>query len=259
MGGAVSSLTVPATVFVCTFGASMLGMVLHRRLPKSHLDGDSRDVVKLVLGLIATIAALVLGLLTASAQGTFSSQNSALRLMSANLIALDRDLAYYGPETTPIRRQLLQDISKAHDEIWSSDGLRPRYLDPSSMQEEAERLYAALQGLPGRTDAQQYARSQALQLAAAIQQTRLLMFEQLEGSIPAPFLAVLVFWLSVLFLGFGLFARGHATVLAAMLVGSLSVSTATFLILELNAPYGGIIQLSDEPIRNVIAELSRTR
>jgi hypothetical protein len=96
-----------------------------------------------------------------------------------------------------------------------------------------------------------------LQETESITQARLLMFEQLGGSIAWPFLTVLVFWICVLFLGFGLFARFNATVTLALLVGALSVAGAIFLILELNDPYHGLMHISDEPLRDAIAQIDR--
>ena len=68
---------------------------------------------------------------------------------------------------------------------------------------------------------------------------------------------MLVFWVSVLFLGFGLFARFNATVTVALLVGALSVAGAIFLILELSEPYHGLMRISDEPLRNAMAQIDQ--
>jgi hypothetical protein len=203
----VNSLTIALTAFVLTFGAARVGMVLHASLPERHLDGDSRDVVKLVMGLIATMAALVLGLLIASAQSAYNAQNSALQTIAANIIALDHSLVFYGQETTQVRSLLRQAVATTHDQIWSPQGVQSENLDPRKMQGQAYTFYMALQGLTPGTEAQRFAQSRALQLASVVEQTRLLMFEQSGGAIAWPFLAVLVFWISVLFLGFGLFVR----------------------------------------------------
>jgi len=99
--------------------------------------------------------------------------------------------------------------------------------------------------------------SQALRLLGTLGDTRLLLNEQARGSISWPFLLVLVFWLTVLFVGFGLFARSNATLIAALLLGALSVAGAIFLILELNRPYGGVMQISIVPIRNALEQMNR--
>jgi hypothetical protein len=99
--------------------------------------------------------------------------------------------------------------------------------------------------------------SRAVQESESIAQSRLLMFEQLDGSISWPFLTVLVFWICVLFLGSGLFTRYNTTVTVALLVGALSVAGAIFLILELSEPYRGLMRLSDEPLRNAMTQIDR--
>jgi len=99
--------------------------------------------------------------------------------------------------------------------------------------------------------------SRAVQQLDSISQARLLMFEQLGGSIPRPFLMVLVFWICMLFLGFGLFSSPNPTTTVALLVGALSVACAIFLLLELNDPYRGLMRISDEPLRNAMAQIDQ--
>jgi hypothetical protein len=80
----MSSLAIASVVFGCSFGAAPIGMVLQIKLPDDHLDSDSRDVVKLVMGLIATMSALVLSLLIASANSSYDRQSSELKALATN-------------------------------------------------------------------------------------------------------------------------------------------------------------------------------
>jgi hypothetical protein len=114
-----------------------------------------------------------------------------------------------------------------------------------------------MQSLSPKTDLERMMQSRAIQESESIAQSRLMMFEQRGGSISWPFLTVLVFWICMLFLGFGLFARFNVTVTVALLAGALSVAGAIFLILELNHPYQGLMQISDEPLRNAMAQIDR--
>ena len=232
-------------------------MVLHVKLPDRHLDGDSRDVVKLVMGLIATMAALVLSLLIASASNTYNQQVSELNALSANIMLLDRTLELYGPDASAARDRLRDTVRHTHDQIWSPDGVRPEALNSMETRRAAKADVEQLQYLSPKTEAEHMLQSRAMQQAETISQARLLMFQQLGVSIPWPFLTVLVFWISVLFLGFGLFARFNPTVTVALFVGALSVAGAIFLILELNEPYRGLMRLSDQPLRNAIAQMDR--
>ena len=125
----MSSLAIASVVFGCSFGAAVIGMVLHVKLPDHHLDRDSRDVVKLVMGLIATMSALVLSLLIASANSSYDQQSSELKVLSTNILLLDRTLKFYGPGATEARDGLRDAIRQTHDRIWSPDGVRPENLD----------------------------------------------------------------------------------------------------------------------------------
>ena len=253
----MSPLAVASIVLGCSFGASIVGMVLHVKLPDRHLDPDSRDVVKLVMSLIATVAALVLSLLIASAHTSFELQSSELKGLSAEVILLDRALEYYGTDAKQLRDQLRDDVRQTHDLIWSPGGARPEYLDSREIRKSARAFAVQLHNLSPKTDTERTMQSRAMQAAESIERSRLLMFEQLGGTIAWPFLTVLIFWISMLFLGFGLFARFNATVTMAMLVGALSVAGAIFLMLELSEPYRGIMRISDEPLRNAMNQIDQ--
>lgn len=95
-----------AIVFACVFGSALLGSYLRRVLPQNHLSDESTGVVKLATGLVATMAALVLGLLISSAKGSFDTMNMELLHSAAAIVRLDRVLARYGPETGEIRSAL---------------------------------------------------------------------------------------------------------------------------------------------------------
>src|SRR5215469_17407831 len=96
---------------------------LSARLPAHHLEQESKDVMKLVMGLIATLSALVLGLLIAAAQSTYNSQAEGLDKMAANVVAMDRYLALYGPEAGDARDLLHQTVMQFHTQIWSTEGM----------------------------------------------------------------------------------------------------------------------------------------
>ena len=253
----MSSLAIASLVFGCSFGAAVIGMVLHVKLPDRHLDQDSRDVVKLVMGLIATMSALVLSLLIASANSSYDRQSSELKVLSANVLLLDRTLKFYGPGAKEARDGLRDAIRQTHDRIWSPDGVRPENLDSRATRNSVNASIEQLLRLSPKTDAERMMQSRAVQESESITQSRLAMFEQLGSSISWPFLTVLVFWICVLFVGFGLFARFNPTVTVALVVGALSVAGAIFLILELSEPYRGLMRISDEPLRNVIGQIDQ--
>jgi hypothetical protein len=209
------------------------------------------------MGLIATMAALVLSLLISSANSSYDTQAAGLRQMSADVAQLDRMLVLYGPEAQEIRALLRQAVTAAHQRVWPPDGNQPPNLDPAVSRAQTDAFYTKLQNLTPKTAAQTRAQDAAWQLTASLVRMRLLLYGQLNGSISWPLLAVLIFWVSVLFLGFGLFARTNVTVVVTMTIGAISVAGAVFLILELNQPYSGLIRLSDAPIRAALAGMDR--
>jgi hypothetical protein len=253
----MNALAVGIATFVCSFGAALIGMALHKRLPDTHLDSDSKDFLRLVMGLIGTMSALVLGLLIASAQSAYNGQNGNLRHLAADVIQVDRTLELYGPETKDTRVLLRNAVRTAHDRIWSSEGVRIAQLDSQDILLQGDRFMAGPEELTPKNDAQRFLRNRALQLSATIGQTRSLMFEQARSSVSWPFLVILLFWLGVLFAGFGMLVRFHVTVVIAALIGSLSVSAAVFLILQLASPYAGLIQISDLPLREALAQIDQ--
>ncbi len=249
----MNSLETSAIIFGCSFGMGLLGMALNFRLPDHHLDAGSRDVVKLVLGLIATVSALVLSLLIASGSSTYQAQQNEVQSLSANTILLDRVLSFYGPDAKEPRDLLRRALAAIHDQIWSSDGARAPELDPRATQGVADDFIASLKGLAPKNDSQATLKGQAMQIGQNLGQTRLLMFEQRGSSFAWPFLTVLVFWICMLFLGFGLLARFNATLLVVLFIGAVSVAGAIFLILELSSPYEGFMRIPDAPLRNALA------
>jgi hypothetical protein len=246
----MSSLAVSGIVFVCVFVGALAGMYL--RLPEHHLGAESKDVVKLGMGLIGTMSALVLGLLIGSAKGSFDTQRNEFTQLSANVIYLDRILARYGPEAKEARELLRQAVSGVIARIWPEDHFQPGEISAVS---GADALYDKILSLEPKTEAQRTLQAQAVKLLTDLAQTRWLLFAQRGSSIPMPFLVILVGWLTILFVSFGLFASPNATALGALLVCALSVAGAILLILELDRPYGGIIEISSAPLRNALAQM----
>jgi len=247
-------MTVGGIVFVCVFGGALLGALIRRVLPEHHLSSDSKDVVKLAMGLIGTMAALALSLLIASAKGAYDTRSAEVTQMSANIILLDRILAHYGPETKEARDVFRRTVAHIIEQIWPEDSAGP---SPAAPAEGADTFYDRIQELAPQNDAQRSLQAQALAISANLAQTRWLLVGQGSRSIPMPFLVVLVCWLAIIFVSFGLYTRPNATVVAALLLCALSFASAIFLILELDRPFEGLIQISSVPMRETLALLGR--
>ena len=128
----MSPFEVGCIVLACVFGGAMLGMTIHTRLPEQHLNTESKDVIKLGMGLIATMSALVLALLTNSAKGSYDTQRNEVTQAAANIILVDRVLAHYGPETKEARDLLKVSVEVMIDRIWPTDAVGNAKLGPTS-------------------------------------------------------------------------------------------------------------------------------
>ena len=174
------------------------------------------------MGLIATMAALVLSLLIASAKSSFDVQQTGLEQLATDVIELDHQLAGVGPETKDLRGAIRVAMIGLHDRIWSAHGVTADTIDPRAMAQFYDTVIAGIEALPAGTGVQQSRQNAALNLAVTIGHTRLLMFVQSTARISTPLLVILVLWVSTLFLGFGLFARFNPTVSGAFFVGSVA-------------------------------------
>ena len=249
----MSPIITSSIVSAFVFGGGLLGMYLRKVLPKDHLSDDSKDVVRLGMGLVATMTALVLGLVISSAKSSFDALSNEMTGASSKIILLDRALALYGPETREVRNQLRGSIAGVLDSMESKKSANSARLRVSTR--EVDSLYERIQELLPMDDRQRSIQARALGILTSLQETRWLMFEQESTSISMPMLMILLCWLTTLFISFGLFAPPNATAVTALLVSALSVSGAIFLILELYSPYQGLITISTAPLHAALTQL----
>jgi Protein of unknown function (DUF4239) len=254
----MTSMAISGIVFACIFGGMLLGMILRVLLPEKHLSAESRDVVKLGMGLVGTMTALVLSLLIASAKSSFDTQRNGLAQLSANIVMMDRALAHYGTESKEARAMLRASVTDLLQHTWPQESPQAEQAAAKSGTEgRYEGLYEKIQELAPKNDAQRALQAQALKTGTDIAQTRWLLFAQKGSTIPTPFLAVMVCWLSLILGSFSLFAPPNATAFITLLVCALAVTSAVFLVLELDRPFGGTIQMSSAPLSNALAQLGR--
>ena len=254
----MNPLVISLIAFGCIYAGLLLGMFLRGMLPEHHLSDQSMGVVKLGAGMIATLAALVIGLLIASAKGSFDTMNNGLMQTGSKIILLDRVMARYGPETREARDLLRGGVASAIEQVWPKEGIElseAKALDPRA---GIEALQEKLLQLSPRNDAQRWAQSRALQVSAEIAETRWLLFQQVgQSSLPMPFFVILVLWLVIIFFSFGLSSPHNATVIVVLFICALSAAGSLFLIQELAQPYGGLIMISSAPLRNALAYLGQ--
>ena len=240
-------------VFAVVFGGALLGMFLRTVMPKDHLSDASKEIVRITMGLLATMTALILSLLISSAKGSFDTLNDEITGMSSKIILLDQVLANYGPEAKEARGLLRSVVANSLDQM----ALR-KLADSTQLAVPTavvNSVYNKIQGLEPKDDRQRTFQADALRFLNEIQQTRWLIYEQQSTSIPKPMLIILVSWLTVLFISFGLYAPANGTVITSLLACVFSVSGAIFLILALYRPYQGLIKISTATLRAALMQL----
>jgi len=248
-------MLIALVVFVCVFGGAMVGFCLGKVVPDRHLDDRSKEIVKLATGLIATLSALVLGLLVSSAKGTFDGVNDELTQVAARVVLLDRVLAQYGPETNEIRAQLKSGYSSVMENLASGDESREADVETPETFRRFERLQAGIRALTPQNDAQRELQSRAVQISVELNNSRWRLTMQSTGAISMPLLVVMVFWLCLIFAAWGIFSPRNLVVATALLACALAVSGAVLLILELNQPLSGWVRVSPLPMQKALAHL----
>jgi hypothetical protein len=170
-------------LFTALVGVILIGGRLRRRLPAEQLSAESKDAVKLALGLVGTMAAILLGLLISSAKSAFDTTRSEVIQMAAKVL-LDRVLALYGPETADARHALRDAIPDGVRRTWPAEQSGPVRLDPNPQMGDA--VYVAISGLAPRDDAQHALKTQAATLMVQLAELRAMLQAQAVSSVSKP-------------------------------------------------------------------------
>jgi hypothetical protein len=238
------------------FGAGMAGLYLFRWLPAHHRTAETRDVVRLGMNMISILAALALGLLIASAKGTFDRADQQLRDYAADITQLDQTLRRYGPETAPIRAELLHYSDFVVSTTWPEQGEADNHeLESRDAGDSLDGVLGAILALPQHTEQQGWLRTRALDLASRIIHTRWMLLISQHGTLSPVLVVLVVSWIAFIFASFGLDAPRNATVVTALLVCSLSIGAAIYVILDMETPFDSPITVSGEPMKSALDHL----
>jgi hypothetical protein len=250
------ALTTGAIIAVLLACATMLGALISKRLPVHHLSPESKDAIKLATAVVGTLSALAIGFLVASAKTTFDDAQTELKTSAARLVLLDRVLAQYGPEMDEARARLADLVKVRINNRWGGEaGEAPR----SVLQDDLgiEPVQKVLRATEPKDEVHRLLKTRALEVSSAIAEGHWLVLESGDEGLPAAFLVVLTFWLTVIFLTFGLLSPHNPTVLSIIVICAMSVGGAIFIINDMAHPYAGLIYVSDEPLRTALSEMGR--
>jgi Protein of unknown function (DUF4239) len=259
-----------AVVLVILLRSSMLGLFLRPLLSERHRSREVIEVVQLVVAMLVTFAALVLGLLTSSVKASFDKVGDDLRGLAIQLIQLDRSLREWGAEAQPARDLLRAYTAVAIATTWTREAKpsgdyypREAPAGPGSQLESLvtddllARIEAAIRQFEPRDPMHHRLLTTSISQFERLMHTRWQLIEETGSSISTPFYVVLVFWLAIVFGSFGLNAPRNALTYTIILLGGISTTSAMSLILELDTPFEGLFTVSSQPMRDALTYLSR--
>jgi hypothetical protein len=251
----LNALTISLLAAVLMLVGAGAGILLRRRLPHHHLNEHSKDVVRLGASLVATITALLLGLLITSAKTTYETQRGEVRQIASKLVLLDNQLKRYGPEAAPAREAQRRAMEPLIERIWGKRAIRTEPGAPYQPSVEGDMVYEAIEGLNPQSDVQRSLKFRALSTVAAITEARVRLFEESKAAMPEVLIAVVILWLTLLFASFTLFSPINPTGAVVLTVIAFSAAAAIFLVLELNQPFAGLLRISPDPLRDALGVL----
>ncbi len=251
----MSAIQISLTAFACIFGGALIGMLLPRVLPKENLSTDSSTTIKLAIGLVITMTGIVLGMLVNSARNSYYARYDELVTTSADIILLDRLLANYGPEAQDARSELRSGVQSSLERVWGDRSSVRIELKPS---QEVEGVCEKVLALSPKIPEQSLAKTEATSLAMELMRTRwLILLGTRPDSMSTPLLALVTSWLTIIFISFGLFAPRNPAVFCTLFLSALAVSTAIFLIVQMNNPFTGILKMPATPMRAAYDQLGK--
>jgi hypothetical protein len=246
-----------AMVLVLILSSAALGSYVRARLADHHFEEASLAAMRIAVGLVATLSALVLSLLISSGKSSLDLVNTALQHNAVTMIRLDRTLSQYGPSADGLRVQIKDDYARWISFLFSNK-------TGTNAEAESQGILQSTYDIPGRIFAlqpvgplQEKLRDHAMELWDDIFSGRWLALEHRMGLIPTPLIAVLVGWLAVIFGIFGFSAPRNWSMCVVFLLCALSTTTAVFIVLDLDTPFQGMVNVSKAPMMDALKFIGR--
>jgi hypothetical protein len=223
-----------------------------------HLSAEARNSAQIGIGMIATLAALVMGLMVSSSKASFDERQTEIVHLATTIVLLDHALAGYGTEARGAREEVRNIVDRSLKRIAPSGGFGIEEFEvPISNLGLVTHMQATIMALAPANDAQRWFQSRAMTLTTELGRERTQSAERSRRTIPSLVLVVVVCWLVLIFVGLGVFSITNRTVFVGLIVCALAFASSIFLVLELDMPYSGLITISGDPLRAVAAEVGR--
>jgi hypothetical protein len=247
-------LTIAVLVFALILAGAFAGAMARRHVPDHHLTDETKNLVSVSMAVVATISALVLGLLLSNANSSFNAMQGQVVSLSSEILRLDQLLRKYGPDTKLAREKLREYAERKRDDLFPNNPADFHLHNQATYEilQEVEDLVLAVKPA---NDRDQWWLAQAMTLASRIGDTRFLLAQHTEHGTPKAVLFLLVFWLTLLFGSYTLFSPSNPTSKATMTLCAIAIAGAIGMILELERGFGGLVQVSPQPMNYAVASL----
>ncbi len=241
---------IPIVTFLCLVGAASASMLIHVRLPSQPVAGDTIAIVRFAVNILLVMTSVVLGLMLNSAKNTFEINNRNLHALATGVILLDRVLRTLGPEADEAHRRLVEYTRTALDgvHILEADQQAEASLDAAG---------ASLRAIKVSDDRKLALWNDATQIYRQVVRDRWIVVDAAGGTIPSPLIIGLIVWLAVIFAGMGFGTPRNAVVTTTFVVTAMLLSSALYLVLEMDRPSSGLIRISSAPFERALAQMQR--
>ncbi len=240
-------------VFLCLTAASLGALFLYQKLPEHERQDDTHLVMRLLANIFVVMTSLVLGLMITSAKGRFDDVSREVHGYATDLILLDRMLVLYGADAAEARKRLVDYAERAANGHWTAEG----GLSDATSDRLVEAIGTSLRTLAPGSDPQLAVWNDIREQYRKVLELRWGLVEQAEGSLPRPLVLMLVAWLVLIFATFGFRAPRNAVVITSFVAASALIAGAIYLIVDMDMPFEGPIQVSSAPLQRVLAEMRR--
>ena len=249
-------LVIALVTWILVLAAGLAGIWIGSRLPEEHRTNDSRNLVSIAMAMVSTLTALVLGLLLSVANTSFGENQEQLMSTSSDLIRMDHLLRLYGHEADGSRDLLRQYAHSMLQDVFPPDGSQRNVENEATLDLLAKVEHWAALLVPAN-ETQRWLQPHILDVSDKIVQEHFALVKQRLDAIPAALTILMLLWLVLLFASFGLFAPWHSTSIIVLLLSSGAASGAVLLILELETPNRGFVNLSPDPLQHAIEVMDK--
>ncbi len=239
------------------FGACLVGNIVAPLLSETHLSAQALVIIKDARSIITGLTALTLGLLIATANSSFEEKSKEVKVEATNAILVDRLLRDYGPQADRAREELRIAVQNEVDRM--NEARQPGV--------DAKQIFGSVRSgnirseilkLSPHDDRETWLKTTALAAAQEFVTSRWRIYHEMNSSIKWPLVYVAVFWITAIFFSLGVETPRNIFPISGMLVASIAMAGAMYLMFEMDMPFQGFITVSAAPLESAVQQIERT-